>query len=200
MLEIGFNIKKEFIFGMEKSLKTGLFLLVLLLNQLSVLAHPEYLAIYASDKRSLPSLRDKCSVCHISSAGGGPRNQFGIAFQAAGFMITDSLVQRFPDRFKQDASSSGGTSDNSSGSNLAPSVKRVKPVSFMINVQSMLTIIGKDFVSGSKALIDNKEADTTFKSGIKLIVNFILNTAGAHEVKVRNPDGQESKSVKIKAK
>lgn len=151
---------------------------------------------YDSDKRSLPSKRGNCSVCHINPAGGGPQNEFGIAFKQNGFMLTDELVAKFPNLFQKPIPSSGGNQVQQP----SPRIKRIKPNKVKINVQSMVSITGKNFVSGAKAFIDGSEVLTTFKSNVKLVIDFILNTVGIHEIKVQNPDGQESEAVKIKAK
>lgn len=143
---------------------------------------------YDNDKRSLPSLRGNCGICHINPAGGGARTAFGQAFADAGFKITDDLVIRFPDLFQKQS----GTGP--------PVIKRIKPSSVKANVQFMISIMGKNFIDGSKAIIDNNEVLTTFKSKFMLIADFILNTVGVHELKVKNPDGQESNTVNIKAK
>ena len=62
-------------------------------------ALPEYLKVYASDKFSRPELRTQCSLCHTSPEGGGPRTDFGIAFAAAGHVITADLRSKFPEAF-----------------------------------------------------------------------------------------------------
>ena len=158
-------------------------------------AHPNCQLKYDSNKRSLPALRGMCNVCHIDPNGGGPTNEFGAAFKSAGFMITDDLIAKFPALFQQDnnpqASSSGV---------LKPIIKRIKPKAVKTNVQTMISIMGKNFVDGAKTFIDNNEAVTTFKSNVLLIVDFILDSVGTHDVKVQNPDEQESNTVKIKAK
>ena len=164
---------------------------------------------YDSDKRSLPSKRGSCGVCHINPTGGGPQNEFGVAFKNAGFMLTDELVAKFPNLFQKPQAeptppAGGSTSTSSSGSGedkaAAPLIKRVKPKIVKVNVQSMLSIMGKNFVDGTKAFIDNNEVVTTFKSNILLLIDLVLNTMGTHELKVKNPDEQESNAVKIKGK
>lgn len=83
--------------------KNRLFKLALILTAFSfavmtVQARPEYLRLYAADPSSKPELRN-CALCHTNPAGGGPRNDFGKAFAAAGFEITSDLRQKFPNNF-----------------------------------------------------------------------------------------------------
>lgn len=181
------------------------FLVQILLIQ-SAFAFPNCQAKYDSDKRSLPSKHGQCSVCHINPSGGGPTNEFGKAFASAGFMITDALVASFPNLFQktnedQNPSGSAGVSSSSGSAQLpAPFIKRIKPNKFKVNMQSMAQIMGQNFVNGTKALIDNNEVMTTFKSKAMLVIDFVLSSVGSHDLKVKNPDGQESSPVKIKVK
>ncbi len=157
---------------------------------------------YDSDKRALPAFKGMCNVCHLSANGAGPQNEFGAAFKNACFKITDELVAKFPDFFQKQTSdnnpSAGSTS--SSGESPKPVIKRIKPNKVKANVQTMISIMGKNFVNGAKTFVDNSEVITTFKSNVLLIADFILNTVGAHDLKVQNPDEQESNTVKIKSK
>ena len=159
---------------------------------------------YDNDKRSLPALRGSCGVCHINPNGSGPQNAFGTAFKKAGFKITDELVAQFPNFFKKpDIQPTPVPSPGEqTGSSLVapPVIKRIKPGSVKINLQSMATIMGQNFVSGSKAFIDNSEVLTTFKSKVLLLIDFVLNSTGVHEVKIKNPDGQESNVIKLMAR
>ncbi|MBI3590974.1 MAG: hypothetical protein HY094_06310 [Candidatus Melainabacteria bacterium] len=152
---------------------------------------------YDNDKRSLPSRHGDCSVCHISPNGGGPTNEFGKAFQQAGFKITDELVTKFPNLFKKPID---GVLPPGAEQTPKPQIKRVKPKSVKVNVESMVSIMGKNFISGAKAFIDDNEVMTTFKSNVKLVIDFILDSVGVHKLKVQNPDGQESNTVNVKAK
>jgi hypothetical protein len=72
---------------------------VLLFASLKLRALPDYLKQSAADPFSRPELRTNCTTCHLSPQGGGERNAFGKAFEAAGFRITDELRRQFPDRF-----------------------------------------------------------------------------------------------------
>lgn len=62
-------------------------------------ALPDYLKVYAGDPASRPAMRTSCAVCHVNPQGGGARNSFGRAFQAAGKQITPALRQQFPALF-----------------------------------------------------------------------------------------------------
>ncbi len=151
---------------------------------------------YDNDKRALPALKGMCNICHLNANGSGPQNEFGTAFKNAGFKITDELVAKFPDLFQKQ------TSDNTSSSSGSPKpvIKRIKPKKVKINVQTMISIMGKNFVDGAKTFVDSNEVITTFKSNVLLFADFILNATGMHTVKVQNPDGQESNAVKVKGK
>ena len=87
-----------------KIIRLSLTLAVLLLVSLAnytARAYPNFLRLYAADPDSKPELRATCSTCHVNPAGGGERNAFGQAFEAAGNKITPDLKAQFPDRFTQ---------------------------------------------------------------------------------------------------
>ena len=183
-------------------LKAFILGLIILFSGNNVFAFINCQSKYDSDKRSLPSLRGSCGVCHINPNGSGPQNAFGTAFKQAGFKITDELVAQFPNLFKKPDTTPPSSNQTSSGAVAAssPVIKRIKPKSFKINLQTMASIMGQNFVDGSKAFIDNNEVLTTFKSKVLLLIDFVLNNSGVHEVKVKNPDEQDSNVVKIMAK
>ncbi|HWQ33979.1 MAG TPA: hypothetical protein VNQ79_14105, partial [Blastocatellia bacterium] len=58
--------------------------IVLSLSMMNARAFPDYLKLYAADPYSRPELRNQCSTCHLNPQGGGERNSFGRAFEAAG--------------------------------------------------------------------------------------------------------------------
>ncbi len=60
-------------------------------------ARPEFLARYMNDPFAKAAT---CALCHVSPAGGGPRNEFGKAVAREGFQITPALRAQFPDRFQ----------------------------------------------------------------------------------------------------
>ena len=76
-------------------------LLVLGISVPQGFALPEFFARYRAYPFSRPEL-NTCGVCHEDPKGGGPRNQFGQAFDRAGRQFTAELRAQFPDRFLQD--------------------------------------------------------------------------------------------------
>ena len=64
-------------------------------------SRPEYLSRFQADPLRKPDV-DGCATCHINPAGGGTRNEFGLAFAATNHEITPMLRANFPDRFKYD--------------------------------------------------------------------------------------------------
>ncbi len=65
----------------------------------ATLAKPAFMARYNRDPYSKPELRGKCLVCHIGHPG-GERNDFGEAFEDAGFRITPQMRAKFPQLFQ----------------------------------------------------------------------------------------------------
>lgn len=65
-----------------------------------VLAKPAFMDRYNNDPYAKTDLRGKCTVCHIGK-GGGERNDFGEAFEDAGYRITSKLRLKFPDLFER---------------------------------------------------------------------------------------------------
>lgn len=63
------------------------------------LAKPAFMDRYNNDAYSKTELRGKCTVCHIGH-GGGERNDFGEAFEEAGYRITPKLRAKYPKLFE----------------------------------------------------------------------------------------------------
>ena len=61
-------------------------------------AFPQFLQIFQADAFRRPEV-DGCLTCHVNPGGGGPRNEFGQAFEANQMVITPMLRAGFPDRF-----------------------------------------------------------------------------------------------------
>ena len=85
---------------MLKKRKTKLFLTLgcIAAAAVAALAKPAFMDRYNNDPYSKADLRGKCTVCHIGK-GGGERNEFGEAFEDAGYRITPKLRAKFPDLF-----------------------------------------------------------------------------------------------------
>jgi hypothetical protein len=62
-------------------------------------ARPEYLVKFQADPYRRAEV-DGCGTCHVNPKGGGARNDFGTAFQAASNDITPLLRSTFPEHFK----------------------------------------------------------------------------------------------------
>ena len=65
------------------------------------MAKPAFMERYNKDPYSKAQLRGKCTICHIGH-GGGERNDFGEAFEDAGFRITPKMREKFPKLFERE--------------------------------------------------------------------------------------------------
>ena len=63
-------------------------------------AKPAFMDRYDRDPYSKATLRGRCTVCHVGR-GGGERNDFGEAFEDAGYRITPKLREKFPSVFER---------------------------------------------------------------------------------------------------
>ena len=61
-------------------------------------AKPAYMDRYNRDPYARSEWIDKCTVCHVGR-GGAERNEFGEAFEYAGYRITPKLRAKFPKLF-----------------------------------------------------------------------------------------------------
>jgi hypothetical protein len=64
----------------------------------TVAAKPAFMDRYDRDEFARAELRRKCTICHVGR-GGGERNDFGEAFEDAGYRITPHLREKFPEMF-----------------------------------------------------------------------------------------------------
>jgi hypothetical protein len=91
---------------MKKRVKIFVLLIFVLLGGGMILVHPDvsakpaFMDRYSSDPYSKPAMRGKCTVCHIGH-GGGERNDFGEAFEDAGYRLTPKLRAKFPELFEK---------------------------------------------------------------------------------------------------
>ncbi|MBI2995311.1 MAG: hypothetical protein HYY52_01190 [Candidatus Melainabacteria bacterium] len=168
--------------------------LVLIFFPLKASSNPHDLEIFNNDKLARPEMKNMCSVCHINPSGGGPRNEFGEAFEAANETITNDLREKFPELF-----------DLLRG--MIPKIVRVKPSVFAIGKEIKVTILGKNFSADNFLHIDSVSIESTPHIeheviGTKKIVieNVTFNTPGKHTFHVVTPSGQTSNIFKVKAK
>jgi len=84
-----------------------LFLILLVVEAVPAAAFPGFLQIYQADPLRNPAL-DGCVVCHVDPGGGGPRNEFGLAFADNEMTITPLLRSQFSDRFTYNSTPLGG--------------------------------------------------------------------------------------------
>ena len=117
-------------------LKGSILVVVLSGCSLVASAFPDYLKLYAADSSAKPEFKTSCTTCHVNSAGGGARNEFGQAFGENGFKITANLRSRFPAYF----------SENTVASN--PDV----PITFVrdSDYQAIVEINGKKYLVDTK--------------------------------------------------
>ena len=83
---------------MTRTGRSILCLTLLAAGALPATAFPAFLEVYQADPLRNPAV-DGCVVCHVNPAGGGPRNDFGLAFADNGLAITPLLRSQFSERF-----------------------------------------------------------------------------------------------------
>ena len=88
---------------MSNKSKTKLILALAYLASAAIvaLAKPAFMDRYNNDPYSRVDLRGKCTICHVGK-GGGERNDFGEAFEDAGYRITPKLRAKFPKLFERE--------------------------------------------------------------------------------------------------
>ena len=169
--------------------KTFIFLLVLFLLPLRSSAFPQYMDIFDKDKFAKSEMKNMCSVCHQNPNGGGPVNNFGMAFDASGHKITNDLRQKFPELFNLMQS-------------FAPKIIRVKPIIVTLEQEVKIMIVGNNFANDSLVKIDgsSENVQTTFVNPKDIDVTITFSNAGMHTIQVVNITGQVSNIFKVKVK
>lgn len=87
---------------MMRTAKTILVIGFMVTAAIVAFGKPAFMDRYNRDPYSKTELRGKCTVCHIGR-GGGERNDFGEAFEDAGYRITPKLRTKFPNLFEREA-------------------------------------------------------------------------------------------------
>lgn len=81
-----------------------------------VQAKPAFMDRFNRDEYSKSGLRGRCTVCHIGR-GGGERNDFGEAFEDAGYRITPRLRAKYPTLFEENKTASAKSAQPGSTTN-----------------------------------------------------------------------------------
>ena len=169
--------------------KLFIFFFIFLLFPLKAYSFPQYLDIFDKDPFARSEKRNMCSVCHVSPNGGGLLNEFGKAFDANGYNITNNIRQKFPELFNLMQS-------------LAPTIIRVKPAIVTLGQEVKIMIVGNNFASDSAIKIDGggENIQSTFVNPKDIDVIITFSAVGIHTVQVVNVTGQASNTFKVKVK
>lgn len=92
---------------MNRAVKSILLLSLLAVGAAPASAFPAFLQIFQADPFRNPEVSG-CMACPIDPLGGGPRNEFGLAFADNGMTITPLLRAQFSDRFTYNTAPLGG--------------------------------------------------------------------------------------------
>ena len=64
-------------------------------------AMPAFMMRFSRDPFSRAELKNQCATCHINPQGGGPRNEFGSAFEKNDHLVTPQFRAAWPSHFLQ---------------------------------------------------------------------------------------------------
>lgn len=180
-----------FIFFVMWALVISLFLFAF--SMLKAPAHPHDMEIFNNDKHANPEMKNMCSVCHVSPGGGGPRNEFGMVFEANNETITNNIRKQFPELFHLVESTT-------------PKITRVKPSVFIVGKETSVMILGKNFAEDIILHIDSVSLESTphiehaVVSSKRIDVKVTFDKVGVHTFHIVSALGQVSNVFKVKAK
>ena len=92
---------------MNRAVKSILLLSLLAVGAAPASAFPAFLQIFQADPFRNPEVSG-CMACPIDPLGGGPRNEFGLAFADNGMTITPLLRAQCSDSFTYNTAPLGG--------------------------------------------------------------------------------------------
>lgn len=170
-------------------------ILLFLINSFVLASHsrPQFMEIFNNDQFAKQENKNKCSTCHINPNGGGPRKEFGQAFDNNGRKITNELRQQFPNLF-----------------NLLefvkPKIKRIKPGKLTIGEETKIIITGKNFEEDIVLEVDGiainnlSGVQVEFINEKRIELTIMFEEVGKHTIQAINTLGQRSNIVKLKVK
>ena len=168
-------------------------LLILLLLPLKVLCHPHDMEIFNNDKFTRPEMKNMCSVCHENPSGGGPRNAFGMTFEANSEIITNDIRKEFPQLFDLLKA-------------VSPRINRIRPSVFIVGKETQVMILGNNFSNGDILHIDSISLESTphiehtVVSPNRIDLTITFDKSGKHTFHIVNALGQVSNVFKVIAK
>ena len=173
-----------------------LFLTLLAAGAVPAAAFPAFLQIFQGDPLRNPTV-DGCAVCHVNPDGGGPRNEFGLAFADNEMTITPLLRSQFSDRFAYSRAPLGSTTIlHFSDPNNAALVVEVEGVRYLADLPSSGVVSG---LGSAVEAQDGAEVPVAVAISVSPVDAFTSEGAffGPRIVNLPNGKGMERGSVEF---